>query len=257
MTRSYTVVTELPGSGVTPEQLSMMYTRYRLAARVGEGKDVLEVACGPGIGLGYLAKRARSVVGGDYDGDVLQYARSCCGDGVRLLRLDAHALPFAGGSFDIAVLFEALYYLAAPEKFVAEARRVLRSQGTVLICTANKDWPGFNPSPFTFRYFSAVELSNLLRAHGFATELYGAFPVKADTLRDRLLAGARRLAVRLHLIPPTMKGKEFLKRLVYGKLSALPAQLQEGIAQEFELIPLAADAPASNFKVLYALGRAP
>ena len=36
------------------------------AARLASGKDVLEVACGPGIGLGYLQRRAARVVGGDY-----------------------------------------------------------------------------------------------------------------------------------------------------------------------------------------------
>ncbi len=257
MTTSYATVTELPGSRVTAEQLSMLYTRYHLAASVGEGKDVLEVACGPGLGLGYLASRARSVVAGDYDGSLLQYARASSSNGVRLLRLDAHVLPFASGSFDVVFLFEALYYLAHPEKFVEEARRVLRAQGMVVISTANKDWPGFNPSPFAFQYLSASELDGLLRRYAFVTELLGGFPEHISGRRDRVLSAVRRLAIGLHLVPPTMKGKEWLKRLAYGRLMVLPREVQEGMATMSEFVPLAVGAPASTFKVLYALGRMP
>ena len=66
MTQTYTTVTELPGSGATSEQLAMLYARYALAAGFSRGKDVVEVACGPGIGLGYLARWARRVVGGEF-----------------------------------------------------------------------------------------------------------------------------------------------------------------------------------------------
>jgi 2-polyprenyl-3-methyl-5-hydroxy-6-metoxy-1,4-benzoquinol methylase len=62
----YCTVTELPGSNATKEQLARLYHRYHFAAGFCEGKDVLEVACGAGQGLGYLARKAKSVVGGDY-----------------------------------------------------------------------------------------------------------------------------------------------------------------------------------------------
>jgi ubiquinone/menaquinone biosynthesis C-methylase UbiE len=72
--------------------------------------------------------------------------------------IDAHNLPFDDKSFDVVILYEAIYYLEHPERFIEEARRVLRENGTLLICTANKDWSGFNPSPYTYKYFSAPEL---------------------------------------------------------------------------------------------------
>ncbi len=256
MTTSYATVTELPGSRVTAEQLSMLYTRYHLAANLGEGKDVLEVACGPGVGLGYLAGRARSLVAGDYDGSLLQHARASS-NGARLLRLDAHVLPFTSGSFDIVFLFEALYYLAHPERFVEEARRVLRSQGMVVISTANKEWPGFNPSQFAVQYLSAAELDSLLRQYAFVTELFGGFREHVRGPRDRVLSVVRRLAIGLHLVPSTMRGKEWLKRVAYGRLMVLPREVQEGMATLSEFTPLTTSVPASTFKVLYAFGRMP
>ena len=57
----YSSVTETPGEKITREAASMVMTRYHLGARVGEGKSVLEVACGSGQGLGYMASRARWV----------------------------------------------------------------------------------------------------------------------------------------------------------------------------------------------------
>ncbi len=257
MTQSYASVTELPGGRATGEQLAMLYARYHLAAGMSQGKDVLEVACGAGIGLGYLAKYARTVVGSDYDEHILRYARAHYGNYVRLLRLDAHALPFCTQAFDIVILFEALYYLATPERFIEEARRVLRPGGAILVCIVNKDFPGFNPSPFTHRYLSVPELHALLKSFGFHTEVYGGFSVNMTTLRDRALGVVRQLAVRLHLIPPTMRGKEFLKRLVYGKLAPIPHEVVEEMAELQPLSTLPVEAPTGAFKVLYVVGRLP
>ncbi len=235
----------------------MLFTRYHLAASVSSGKDVLEVACGPGLGLGYLLKTARVLVGGDYDEVLLRHAQSHYRNGVRLLRLDASALPFVDRSFDVVVLFEAVYYLERPEEALREAHRVLRTGGTLLVCTANKDWAGFNPSPFAYRYFSAPEMYTLLRTCGFVPQLYGGFPAAAMSLRDRVLSTVRRLAVAFHLIPGTMKGKELLKKLVYGKLMPLPHEVRDAMAPLSPLVPLPGTARAPRFKVLYAVARLP
>jgi len=257
MAESYTTVTELPGSGATREQLAMLYTRYHFAATHCAGKDVLEVACGPGIGLGYLGRSARVVVGGDYDEVMLRTARAHYQDRARVLRLDAQALPFAGQAFDVIILFEAVYYLRDPDRFFREARRVLRSKGTLLISTVNREWADFNPSPFSSRYLSATELRLLLREQGFNVQLYGAFPAQAASARDRLLSAIRRTAVRLRLIPPSMKGKQMLKRLIYGRLTQLPPEARDGMAELSSLATVPGDGASTTYKVLYALGRVP
>ena len=63
----FSSVTELPRQGATRMQMSMLRTRYGWAAQYTAGKDVLEVACGAGLGLGWLAERARRVAAGDVD----------------------------------------------------------------------------------------------------------------------------------------------------------------------------------------------
>ena len=106
----YTGVTEVPGSRVTREQLARMYNRYFFAFQFCEGKDVLEVACGAGQGLGLLARRARKLVGGDYTENLIDVAWKHYGGRIPLVRFDAHTLPFREESFDVVIFYEAIYY---------------------------------------------------------------------------------------------------------------------------------------------------
>ena len=109
MVEDYTTVTEVPGSQATREQQARLYHRYHTAGNYAAGKRVLEVACGSGLGLGYLGRTAASVVGGDYTEKLLRIAQSYYGDGVPLVRLDAHHLPFRNQAFDLVIILEAIY----------------------------------------------------------------------------------------------------------------------------------------------------
>lgn len=232
----------------------MLYTRYRTARQRSQGKDVLEVACGPGLGLGYLAGTARLVVGGDYAHDLLTQAQRHYRGRIPLVQLDAHQLPVRDKSFDTVILYEAIYYLARPERFLQECRRILRPGGALLICCANRDWAGFSPSVLTHRYFSVPELHGILAQAGFHVEVFGAFPATARSYSGRVISFIRTVGVRLRLIPKTQRGKEFLKRLFYGRLVELRAEVEDQMGELTPLVPLLADTPTSAFKVLYAIG---
>jgi len=257
MTTNYTAITERPGVSVTPEQLAMAYTRYSTAARFCEDKDVLEVACGPGFGLGYLAKKARRVVAGDIDDKLLRIAQKHHRDrkNIDLRVFDAHQLPFEDYSFDVVILFEAIYYLAQPEKFLDECHRVLRKNGVFLISTANKDCPEFVPSPFSGRYFSGPELFELLHRQGFDAELFGAFPLNISSAKQRLVSLLRRAVATLHLMPGALKARSILKRIFYGQLLILPEELEDGMIEACPLEPISRDTSGAQYKVLYAIAR--
>lgn len=254
--KSYKAVTELPGLGATSEQRSMLYTRYKFASSFCHGKDVLEVACGAGQGLGYLARVARKVVGGDIDEENIQLATKHYKGiaNIELRKIDAHELSFEDKSFDVIILFEAIYYLREPDQFLTECRRILRDRGTLLICMVNKEWSDFNPSPLSTRYFSARELSILLSNHQFEVELYGSFPITTDSFCDVVTSLLRRAATRFHVMPRTMKGKEFLKRIFLGRLSPLPAEVADGMGEYLPPVRVREDSPNGQFKVLYAVG---
>ncbi len=253
----YTEVTEVPGIRLTREALDMMFTRYAFAGELCSGKEVLEVGCGAGQGLGYIASRARRTVGGDWTERLLSQARRHYGAGMTLVRLDAHNLPFSPRSFDVILLYEAIYYLREPELFLEECRRVLRAGGTVLISTVNREWCDFNPSPLSTHYLSAEELSSLLEKHGFRTELRGAFPAGGASVRDHAVSCLKRAAVSLHLVPRTMKGKELLKRIFLGELLSMPPEVPPAAADSRLPEPISIGAGSSQFKVLFAIGRLP
>ncbi len=245
----------MPGLKATSDQLAMLYTRYANAAKFCDGKDVLEVGCGAGQGLGYLAKKARKVIGGDYTENLITEARRYYRERIPLLRLDGHALPFRDSTFDVVILYEAIYYLAQPERFLDECHRALREKGTLVICSVNKEWSGFNPSPCRTHYFSVSELSNLLRTHHFDAQFLGAFSVTSRATQEKIVSWVKRWAVRLHLIPKTMKRKVFLKRLFFGPLIRVPSEVYDGLAEYCSPLPLSDDAAVPGVKVLFAVAR--
>lgn len=253
----FTTVTEITGHKVTREQIERMYTRYRFAADLCENKDVLEVACGSGQGLGLLAKKAKRVLAGDIEEDNLKFALRHYKDrrNVELKVLDAQQLALDDESFDMIILYEAIYYLAHPERFVQEAKRILRKGGILLICTANKDCPTFNPSPYSHRYFSVPELFGLMKENGFdGITILGSCPEENKNVEDKFISLLKRGAVRLHLIPKTMKGKERLKRIFMGKLKPLPSEILETACSYQPPIALPVHAPNAECKVLFAKG---
>lgn len=255
----FSTVTETPLTHATADQLQIMYTRYDLAAKYAPGKDVLEAACGAGVGLGLLARVARRTVGGDIDERNCAIARQAyCGRGdVEVKHFDAQKLPFPDASFDIVILYEALYYIPSTDSFFREARRVLRPGGALLISSVNCRWGGFNPSPFSVRYLDPAELAKSLVPHGFQVEMLGGFPESIGGLMHPIVRLVRKVAVCLHLIPKTMKGKEWLKRLFYGELKPIPAELSPGTATPAPLHKLAPPYSTDQYRFIYAIGILP
>jgi ubiquinone/menaquinone biosynthesis C-methylase UbiE len=161
----YSKITEAPGLQATAEQLGRIYHRYHFAKEYCKGKDVVEVACGSGLGLGYLSKFAKSVIGGDIDDRNLLVAREKFSDNssVRIVKMDAQNIELPDNCCDVVLLYEAIYYLGESEKFIEESFRILRSGGVIIICSVNREWKDFHPSPFTHHYFSINELSGLVK----------------------------------------------------------------------------------------------
>jgi len=261
----YNTITEVPGLMASGEQLERLYQRYRFALDYARNGDVLEVACGSGIGLGYLTQTARSVVGGDIDEKNLTIAQEIYGlnasnrsgteKKVDIVCLDAHNLQFPDGSFDLVLLYEALYYLSNPVQFIAESARVLRADGTLIICMVNKDWADFHPSLYSHSYYSVPELHALIRGTFKHVELYGAFPTRVSGKLGHSVSLIKRLANRLHLIPGSLKARVYLKRLFLGPLVPLPEKISGGMCIYAPPVPIAADVVNTDYKIIYAVGK--
>lgn len=251
---NFTNVTEIPGQGASKDQLSYMMTRYHLAKQYANGKDVLEIACGSGTGLGYMAEEAKSMMGGDIDGDLVNIASdSYAGDSkVKVQKIDAQDLPYEDESYDLVLLFEALYYIPDVSKFIAEVKRVIRPGGVLIITSVNCQWHGFNKSPFSHKYYNANELLIMFKDESKSEMLMGFHDLPAGN--NRIVSFVRQSAVKLGLIPKTMKSKELLKRIFYGKLTPIPKVIYDGLGKIEPLVPLNQKKDElENYKFLYLI----
>lgn len=254
-TPRYEDITETTGGRLTGEAAEMMYTRYALAAAAATNRRVLELGCGAGLGLGMIAAVSRLVVGGDYSAALLRSGRAHYGSRVPCVRLSAEALPFRAGAFDLVLCFEASYYIADMELAFDEITRLLGTDGEVRFVNANPERPDFVPSPHSVHYHSADEFRAALSRRGFRVEIEAGFPLRPDRGRSAgLLAWAlpvfRRLLTGLGLVPRTLKGRARLKRLMYGRLKAIPAELQRGFAEEASRTAIE-PGPVLAWKVVY------
>jgi SAM-dependent methyltransferase len=250
---NYLTVTEIAGDEVTQEQIERLINRYYWAGQFCFGKEVVEVACGTGQGLGYLNNIARSFEAGDYSGKIIEIARRHYGERIPIKQFDAQDMPYADQSKDVIILFEAIYYLPNAGAFVRECARVLRPAGCVLISTANKDLYDFNPSPHSNKYYGVVELGRLFSDHGFQTEFYGDSPLTKTPILQKVLRPIKKIAVSLGIIPKTMSGKKFLKKLVFGKLVTMPPELPAELAPDSDFLKLSPDEPDRRHKIIFCM----
>lgn len=251
----YADITETPGVGASEEQFRMLVTRYGLAAQEAAGGRVLEVACGTGIGLGFLASNAIHVTGIDIDPTNVAIARRTYATDVSVTvdLGDAQNLSFDAQTFNCVVCFEAIYYFANLASFLAECWRVLKPGGRLVLCSVNPGWSGFNPGPYATRYWVPRDLTTELHKAGFTGRYYWAFSDVRSGEGGKVKAGIRGLAVRFHLIPRTMRGKVLLKRLFCGQIRPMPTRLESNLAGPETLRDLAPDAVSFAGKVFYVV----
>ncbi len=99
--------------------------------------DVLDVGTGTGRILEVLAPFARRACGVDVSHEMLAVARATLDGGdhrhVQVRHGDMYTLAFPAESFDIAVFHQVLHYAEDPARAVAEAARVLRPGGQLLV----------------------------------------------------------------------------------------------------------------------------
>jgi SAM-dependent methyltransferase len=247
----YLSVTELSGEEISQEQLSRLCSRYGWASTHCIDKDVIEVACGTGPGLGLLQKVSRSLRAGDISDDILMIARKHYHERIHLDVFNAENMPYEDNSADVIILFEAIYYIPNVNQFLQECTRVLRKGGTLLLSTANKDLYDFNPSPFSIAYYGTVELTQMLKKHGFSSHFLGGTPTTRVSFRQKVLRPIKKMVVSLGLMPKSMNGKKLLKRLVFGELVQMPHEIDETTAPMETFTPIPQEVPDHLHKVIY------
>ena len=106
---------------------------YRRIGEVAKGKDVLELATGPGMIARHIAPLANHVIATDFAPKMIETARKSKNpENVRFEVADATSLRFLDESFDVVVIANALHIIPNPEKALAEIDRVLKKGGILI-----------------------------------------------------------------------------------------------------------------------------
>jgi len=174
--------------------------RYVFAAQYVPGKDVLDVACGSGVGTSFLQEAgALSALGLDIDPAAVAYAKERYKN-CRFAQCDATNLILPDGCVDVVVSFETLEHISDQRKFLNECRRVLRPGGLLICSTPNRALSRWSPrNPFHAAELYPREFQTMM------TELFPA--VEIFSQRNRAVMSyvpkkvARRFLGAIGLLP--------------------------------------------------------
>ena len=176
--------------------------RYTIARDLAYGKDVLDIACGEGYGSELLATVARRVTGVDISEEAIAHAsRKYSRPNTAFAVGSCARIPLPDGSIDLVVSFETIERHDQHLEMMQEIRRVLRSDGVLIISSPDKheysDTPGYK-NEYHVKELYLSEFKDLLatafkHVRIFGQRVYfGSFVAPADGCATRFASYSRR-----------------------------------------------------------------
>lgn len=156
---------------------SPAFRRWLTAELADEGAAVLSIGCGNGELECHLVASGYRVAGLDLSHPMLKRAARNGLDWP--VEADARFLPFAGASFDVVIFPESIGHVPLPEVF-AEARRVLRKGGTLIVTTYAAHM-GVHPH---YRKYRFEEMAPAAVEAGFAVAAQRFLAAKQNSIAD-------------------------------------------------------------------------
>lgn len=140
----------------------------RASAGLSPGR-ALDVGCGSGGNSAVLRDLGWQVCGIDASEASTEASRS---RGLAVVRGDARSLPFHDEAFDLLISTDAWEHVDDDEVVAAEAFRVLRPGGTLLVAVpAGMDlWSGHDVALGHYRRYERPQLVSLVQRAGFAVD---------------------------------------------------------------------------------------
>ncbi|MBP1682835.1 MAG: SAM-dependent methyltransferase, partial [Ignavibacteriaceae bacterium] len=124
-----------------------------------EYKSILEAGCGTGRWISSLEEVSNKVFGLDYSFDMMKIPKVGKSN-LNLVNADAVHIPFKDNFFDLIFCVNAIHHFPDKEKFIAECKRTLTSNGMLAVFGVDphidKDW-------YVYDYFDSVYENDLKR----------------------------------------------------------------------------------------------
>ena len=166
------VFTEHPSEDDSPQTLAHCLARYAFVAPHAEGKRVLDVGCGAGVGTrALLAASPASVDAVDVNEEALEEARERTpGASFQRVDLETGLRPFGDASFDLVVCMEVLEHVEHQAELIAEIHRVLAPGGLAVVSVPYAPFEDFwadltgEDNPFHLHVPSIDEFRGMLSA---------------------------------------------------------------------------------------------
>lgn len=181
----------------SPQQFGNFEANVRFIEMTGlvpPGTRALEIGTGTGRLLDALNARGVDATGVELRPDLIDKARRFFGP-LPIQLVTGTALPYADGSFDVAMSFDVFEHIPDSDAHLAEVHRVLRPGGAYLIQTPNK-WTNTVFETIRWRSFTRFredhcslhtlkQLIARLRRSGFEARVYDV-PVVNAFFREKV-----------------------------------------------------------------------
>jgi ubiquinone/menaquinone biosynthesis C-methylase UbiE len=206
-------------------------------------RNVLDICCGTGNLARAVAARGGRVTGIDFAPTMIEITRSKVA-GVNFQVGDAEALQFPNQSFDVALCSFGLWHMYEPDMALAEAARVLKTDGVYAYTTwlpPQQGWDMFDllmkavqahgtmdvdlpQAPPPFRFADETEAQRTLVAHGFRSiSLQKRMAHWTGTTGEQLLALIYKAIVRAPMIIEAQapEAREAIKQAITSAAEAM------------------------------------
>lgn len=146
---------------------------YKRIPKVIAGKDVLEIATGPGLLAKHVAYAANKMIATDYsEGMIAEAKKGTIPDNLTFEVADATHLPYDDRSFDVVLIANALHVMPDPEKALQEIDRVLKEKGILIA----PNFVNHHKGGFISRIWSGIlKIAGITFEHQWETEEYRKF----------------------------------------------------------------------------------
>jgi ubiquinone/menaquinone biosynthesis C-methylase UbiE len=128
------------------------------AAGLKDLKSALELGGGTGLYSQILARESDQLVVTDLSDEMVDFAKNNLAsfDNIKVEKASCLSLPYADSSFDTVLMTNLLHVISAQEEAIAEAKRVLRKNGRIIIISYTGEGMSFlSKMALMYRYYKS------------------------------------------------------------------------------------------------------